>query len=105
MALAGLEGVEHAGDALHRVQQIVVARPVPVLAGIGVGLVGVVLVTIVLAYIIKPISDRGLRIERDLKALEKAHADRLVELRQDQEGRMTALRDDQQSRLDDLRMK
>ena len=63
------------------------------------------LLTIVLAYIIKPISDRGLRTERDLKALEKSHADRLAEIQHDQEGRMTALRDDQQNRLDDLRMK
>lgn len=60
------------------------------------------LVTIVLAYIIKPISDRGLRTERDLKAMSQAHTDRLTELRREQEGRMEALRDDQRQRLEVL---
>ncbi|MFA7329766.1 MAG: hypothetical protein WC326_01715 [Candidatus Delongbacteria bacterium] len=60
------------------------------------------LVTIALAYIIKPISDRGLRTERDLKAMSQAHTDRLTELRREQEGRMEALRDDQRQRLEVL---
>lgn len=60
------------------------------------------LVTIILAYVIKPISDRGLRTERDLKALSQTHADRLTELRREQEGRMEALRDDQRERLEGL---
>ncbi len=63
------------------------------------------LVTIVLAYIIKPISDRGMRNERELTALREDHAHRLSELRREQEGRLDMLRDDQQQRLDDLRMK
>ncbi|MFA7331111.1 MAG: hypothetical protein WC326_08565 [Candidatus Delongbacteria bacterium] len=60
------------------------------------------LVTIILAYVIKPISDRGLRTERDLKTLSQTHADRLTELRREQEGRMEALRDDQRERLEGL---
>ncbi len=62
-------------------------------------------VTILLAYIIKPISERGLRNERQLTSLKEDHANRLAELRREQEGRLEMLRDDQQQRLDDLRMK
>ncbi|MDP2361927.1 MAG: hypothetical protein Q8O14_14455 [bacterium] len=63
------------------------------------------IVTIVLAYIIKPINDRGLRTERQLTAFREDHVNRLSELRKEQEGRLEVLRDDQQQRLDDLRMK
>ena len=60
------------------------------------------LVTIVLAYIIKPISDRGLRNERDLRTLAQTHTDRLTELQREQEGRMEAMREDQRGRLEAL---
>jgi uncharacterized membrane protein YhiD involved in acid resistance len=63
------------------------------------------IVTIILAYIIKPINDRGLRTERQLAAMREDHTHRLSEIRREQEGRMEALRDDQQRRVDDLRMK
>jgi hypothetical protein len=66
---------------------------------------GTFLMTVLLAYIIKPISDRGMRNERELTALREDHAHRLGELRREQEGRLEMLRDDQQQRLDDLRMK
>ena len=66
---------------------------------------GTFLMTVLLAYIIKPIGERGLRNESQIMALKEDHVNRLAELRREQEGRMEVLRDDQQQRLDDLRMK